>query len=188
MERVLQEYKKYPLIFLFASDDVSEFYLKCGFRRINEIVPCISVSSSAESVEAERISMESKHIKRLLNNRLQRSAVIDARGNEEIYHFHLIYNFRESIYYIKEKDVIFIADYEEDIVNIYDIVSNHKISFRDIESYILKENTREVRFHFMPDWLKVDYKTFPSNDNALYVYGQFPENIKACRFPCTSVT
>ena len=33
MERVFEEYKKYPLIFLFASDDVSEFYEKFGFRQ-----------------------------------------------------------------------------------------------------------------------------------------------------------
>jgi predicted N-acetyltransferase YhbS len=188
MKKVLEGYKQYPLIFLFASDDVEGYYEKYGFRRVNEVIPYINVDGSKETAEALRITMESEHIKRILKKKLQHSSVIDARNNESIYWFHMIYNFCESIYYIEEKDIVFIADYNEDVVNLYDVMSEKEVYFDEIKNYILKKNTRQVKFHFTPDWLKVNYETMPNTDNALYVYGKVSKDIAECRFPCTAVT
>ena len=43
MERVLDVYKGYPLLFLFAGGQVDGFYTQFGFRRIPEIQPCVCV-------------------------------------------------------------------------------------------------------------------------------------------------
>ena len=79
----------------------------------------------------------------------------------------------EEIYYIEEKDVIFIASYNNNAVELYDILSENKISFREIKDYILKDATNHVRFHFTPDWLNINYDVIPCNNNALYVYGDY---------------
>jgi GNAT superfamily N-acetyltransferase len=188
MGKVLEEYKQFPLIFLFASDDVSEFYLKCGFRRVNEGVPFINIENVLQQAEPLKITKESEHIKRLVNRNLQYSAFIDARGNESIYQFHLMYNFADNIFYVEEKDIVFIAEYEDDTVNLYDIMSANQITFDEVKAYILKEDTKKVCFHFTPDWLNVDYEVVKRKDNALYVYGEFLEHMDNCRFPATAVT
>jgi N-acetylglutamate synthase-like GNAT family acetyltransferase len=188
MDKVLEEYKQFPLIFLFASDDVSGFYVKCGFRRVDESLPFIRMKNVHKSIESIRISRDSEHIKRLLSSKLQHSAIIDARGNESIYRFHLMYNFSDNIFYIEEKDIVFVADYEDDTVNIYDIMSANHITFDEIKHFILKKNTKKVRFHFTPDWLNVEYETEPINDNALYVHGKFLEHMENYKFPATAIT
>lgn len=188
MGKVIEEYKQYPLIYLFASDDVSQFYIKCGFRPVKEITPYINVEGSTDYMEPAKITRDAEPIEHLLKTKLQHSAIIDARGNESIYKFHLLYNFNDSIYYIKEKDIVFIADYEEDSMCIYDIMSEKEVAFDEIKRYILKENTKKVKFCFTPDWLKLEYKVEPSLNNSLYVYGEFPADLKECRLPYTSVT
>lgn len=188
MEKVLNEYKQFPLIFLFASDDVAEFYMKCGFRRVDERLPFVNIEKVQKKAEPIKITKDSEHIKRLLSGKLQHSAIIDARENESIYRFHLMYNFSDNIFYIKEKDIVFIADYENDTVNIYDIMSTNKITFEEIEGHILKEGIKKVCFHFTPDWLDVDYKIEVITDNALYVYGSFLERMDSSKFPVTAIT
>jgi GNAT superfamily N-acetyltransferase len=188
MNRVFQEYKHYPLIFLFASDDVSQFYIKCGFKKVDEITPYIEVKDPVKNIEPLKVSKDFIALKRLLSTGLQYSTIIDSRGNENIYWFHMLYNHSGNIYYIEEKDMIFIADYDNDTVNLYDILSENKVSFDELKPYILKDTSKVVKFHFTPDWLDVDYNTMINPDNSLYVYGSFPENIKSCRFPSTSVT
>lgn len=187
MEKVLNEYKHFPLLFLYASEDVSEFYLRFGFRRVREGIPSIKVESGSKRTEPIKITVESEHIKRLLNVDLQRSSIIDARENTSIYWYHLMYNFSDNIFYIEEKDIIFIARYENDIVSIYDVLSENRVSFDEIKEYILKADTKQVRFDFTPDWLNVSYEV-TNTDNDLYVYGEFLEYSANCRFPGTAVT
>lgn len=188
MERVFEEYKNYTLIFLFASDDVSEFYQKFGFRRVEEKLPFINVEDNHNSAEALKMPISSEKINKLLSSKLQGSSIIDARSNSSIYWFHLMYNFSKNIYYIEEKDVIFIAAYKDDIVDVYDILSEKEITFEEIKNYIIKDKTRKVLFHFTPDWLKVSYDVMPIENNALYAYGEFLLDMKNCKFPETAIT
>lgn len=183
MERVFDEYSDYPLIFLFASDDVSEFYKKFGFRRIDEIFPVMNVLNKFKKVNPINIPLESEQLKRILNSKLQYSSIIDARGNISIHWYHLMYQFSKDIYYIEENDIIFIAKYKNDMVDLFDVLSVNKVSFDEIEKYILKDTTKQVRFHFTPDWLNVNYDVIPRKDKALYVYGEFLNNMSNCIFP-----
>lgn len=188
MDKVLEEYKSHPLVFLFARNGVSQFYQKFGFRRFDESLPFISLENIWKRTEAEKISINSQHIKRLLEVRLQRSSILDARENPSIYWFHLMYNFSENIYYIEGKDVIFIAEYKDDAVYVYDVLSEKDITFDEIKSYVVEPKTKKVVFHFTPDWLRINYDVVTIEGNALYAYGEFLENMKNCKFPETSIT
>ncbi|MDP4145148.1 MAG: GNAT family N-acetyltransferase [Bacillota bacterium] len=188
MERVLEEYKDYPLIFLFASEDVSKFYTKLGYKRVQEGEPFIYIQHKGKALEAEKISLNSEHLERLLNTKVQRSTIIDARDNLSFYWFHLMYFYEEDIYYIEEKDVIFIASYEDDIVYLHDVLSSNEVTFDEIQNYIIKKSTKQVRFGFTPDWLCVDYQVVPRLDKHIYVIGDFIEDMSNCKFPKTSIT
>ena len=188
LEKVLQEYREYPLIFLFAGEDVWEFYSKFGFKGTMETIPYRMVQGRGESLEAEKLTLESSHIKRLLESRLQGSSILDARGNQSIYWFHLMYIFGDCLYYIKEKDIVFIAKQNGEEVNVYDVLSTNPVTFDDIKGYLLKDGVEKVRFHFTPDWLVDSYELETLQEDKIFVLGAFPEDLKGYKFPKTAIT
>ncbi|MCX7748094.1 MAG: GNAT family N-acetyltransferase [Clostridia bacterium] len=187
-EKVLEEYKHFPLIFLFANHDVLNYYPKFGFKPVNQGIPFINVAHFVKKAKAIKITIESDHLKRLIYTKLQHSSILDGRGNPTFYWFHLLYNFNDSIYYIEEKDIIFLANYDHDAVDIFDILTENRIRFEDIQDYILEEGTKKVRFHFTPDWLGLNYNIDSYHGDVMHVLGEFPEDIVNFKFPVTGVT
>jgi len=188
MEKVLEEYSEYSLIFLFASDDVAEFYKKFGFIRVDEGIPYINVAENTVFNKPAKLTLESENINKLLNTHTQYSSIIDSRGNPNIYWFHLLYNFKNDIYYIQEKDILFIARYRNRVVDLYDVMSVDKTNFEEIKNHILKEDVNRVNFHFTPDWLDVNYHVQPRKDKAIYIYGDLEADMFSAKFPKTSTT
>lgn len=188
MEKILEEYRHIPVIFLFANHKVLDFYPKFGFRRVDEIIPQIYVPQAvAQTGEAVKIDLESADLNRLLKAKLQHSAVVDARGNSQVYWYHLMYNYRDRLYYIKERDVVLIAKYQDDCVVISDILSAAPVTLDELAGYIIKPGINRVRFDFTPDWLVQDYDTIPNEGEVMYVYGDFPQDIDF-KFPVTAHT
>ncbi len=191
VEKVLEEYKRFPLIFLFANHSVLDFYPKFGFKRVNESILQVDVPyCCTQKHRAERISVDSEAIRRLLGTKLQYSSVVDARGNQSVYWFHLMYNFSEGIYYIEDKDIVFIVKYQDDCAMVFDVLSESPIAFEDIREYIQTRDTRKVYFYFTPDWLLSDYKATSNEegDGIMYVSGEFPVDIANFKFPVTAHT
>ena len=188
MERVLDRYKGYPLIFLFAGGQVSGFYTRFGFRRVPEIQPCIRTHGGGEVREAHHLAWDAEPVRRLTGARLQRSAILDARDNPSVYLFHMLYEFGESIYHIPEYDIVFLAEYDGDTAHIYDILSKNPVSFGRIASYLRRPETREIIFHFTPDWLDGDYEPIPWKEDGMYVIGDVLEGADPFKFPVTAQT
>ena len=189
MEKVLEEYRHIPVVFLFANHKVLDFYPKFGFRRVNEIIPQMDVSGvSAPLGQANKIDIGSEPLKRLLQARLQHSSIIDARGNIPIYWYHLMYNYSENLYYIEDKDIVFIAKYQDDCAAIIDILSANPVSFHEIAGYVLMPETKKVHFHFTPDWLVKNYEATSNEGEVMFVLGEFPENRVDFKFPVTAHT
>lgn len=186
MKEIIEEYKDYPLIFLFSS--LEQYYEKFGFKRFKEITPYIKILDKSKSVESIKVTLEFEAVKRLLEGNLQNSSIIDAKGNIDFNWFHLMYIHKNNIYYIKDKDIVFLARYDKGTVDVYDIFSQWKVDFEEIKEYILKPDTTEIRFHFTPDWLSVDYDTKPYAEHNMFVLGEFPEDINNFKFPDIAVT
>jgi N-acetylglutamate synthase-like GNAT family acetyltransferase len=189
MEKVLEEYSQFPLIFLFANDSVLDFYPKFGFRRINEIIPLIYISDCKVQIrEATKINLESECLRQLLHAELQQSSIIDTRRNQSVYWFHLIYHYSDNLYYIKDKDIVLIVKYQGDCAVIIDVLTTSSIKFDEIIGYILKSATNKVFFHFTPDWLTSDYEVVSNKGDTMYVLGDFPRSIPNFKFPVTAHT
>ncbi|MBP2652270.1 MAG: acetyltransferase, family [Firmicutes bacterium] len=189
MEKVLQEYNQIPLIFLFANHNVLDFYPKFDFRRIIESVSQIDVSDCcAKRRKPTKINIGSACLKRLLNQKLQRSSILDARGNLSTYWFHLLYNYSENIYYIEDNDIVFIVKYQGECAIIIDVLSTYSINIDEIIGYLLLNDTKKVYFHFTPDWLLNEYDVISDDDDIMYVLGQFSCTIPGFKFPVTAHT
>lgn len=122
--------------------------------------------------------------------RLQHSSILDARGNDSIYWYHLIYEFAEHIYHIPDRDMVFLAEYEGDTAHVYDIMSEKPVSFNDIMGRIVAPETREVRFHFTPDWLTGDYESGADESGEMYAAGNAIDMLNGAsfKFPVTAQT
>jgi len=188
MERVLDIYRGYPLIFLFAEGQVDGFYTRFGFRRIPEIQPCLSLEEGRDLKEPRTVPLEAEPVKRLAGAKLRRSDILDARENKTIYRFHLMYEFSEDIYHIPEYDIVFLARYDRERAHVFDILSDRPVSFDRIGAYIRRPQTREVCFHFTPDWLGIEYEPLPWKEDGLYVVGDALDGADPFRFPVTAHT
>lgn len=188
MERVLDAYTEYPLIFLFAGGQVDGFYTRFGFRRVPEIQPCIYLNENGAVKESQRIALDAEPVKRLMAARLRRSGILDARENPSVYWFHLMYEFGEYIYHIPEHDIVFLAEYDREKAHVYDILSEKPVSFDLIAAYIRKPQTREICFHFTPDWLGIEYQPVPWKEDGLYIIGNVLDGVDPFKFPVTAHT
>lgn len=180
-------YREYPLIFLFAGGQVSGFYTRFGFSRMPEIQPCIYVNEGG-TAQPLRVSLDTEPVKRLVTAKLQRSGILDARGNPSIYWFHLMYEFPEALYYVPEQDIVFVAEYDKDTADVYDVLSERPVSFDRIEGYVRRPETRKICFHFTPDWLGIEYEPAPRKEDGLYVMGDVLDDADPFRFPVTAHT
>jgi N-acetylglutamate synthase-like GNAT family acetyltransferase len=189
MEKVLAEYKQCPLLFLFANNKVLDYYPKFGFSRVNEGAPQIAVADChVQRKNAVKININATCLRRLLAGNLMHSAIIDARGNLSIYLFHLLYFYKENIYYIEDKDIVFIAQYHGEGVNIIDILSRQPIHLDEILGYLLINETKRVYFSFTPDWLIENYEVTANQDDIMYVLGNLPRDLADFKFPITAHT
>lgn len=189
LEKVLSEYQQYPLILLFANRSVLDYYPKFGFKQVKENVMQIDVANQDREVKtAVKINIGAQELKQMLAAKLQGSSIIDARGNAAVYWFHLLYNYSENLYYIGDKNVIFIAKYQDESVTIIDVLAEDAVRFDEISSFILKKDTKTVYFGFTPDWLNVHDKVNSNPDDVMYVLGKFPENLPNFKFPLTAHT
>lgn len=188
MERVLDIYRGYPLIFLFAEGQVDGFYKRFGFRRIPEIQPCVRVNGIGTVNKSDKIPPEAEPVRRLIGAKLQRSGILDARENPTIYWFHLLYEFPEDIYSIPDHDIVFLAKYDQDTVHVYDILSEKPVSLDQIEAYIRRPETRKICFHFTSDWLGIEYEPDPWKEDGLYVTGNALDGVDPFKFPVTAQT
>lgn len=189
MEKVLKKYINVPLVFLFANQSVLDFYPKFGFKRINESVSQVDLADKpVRNRSAKKIDIESECLKRLLAEKLQHSMIADARGNHSIYWFHLIYNYRNDLYYIEDKDVLFIAKYKGNCATVIDVLSTNPIRFPEISDYIIKRDTKKIIFHFTPDWLAAEYELIANEQDVMYARGEFPKDLANFKFPITAHT
>lgn len=189
MQMVLAEYQQFPLMFLFANQNVLDFYPKFGFRRVNEKIFQMDVPKSCMPMQkATKISLESTCLQRLLAGKLQHSAMIDARGNQSIYWFHLLYKYSDNVYYIEDKDIAFIVNYEGEYAIVADVLSMNVINFDEIIGYIRREDTKKIIFNFTADWLGKDYEAITNEDDIMFILGDFPSDITDFKFPTTAHT
>ncbi|HMM19718.1 MAG TPA: GNAT family N-acetyltransferase [Selenomonadales bacterium] len=190
LAKVLEEYRHLPLMFLFANPSVLDFYPKFGFRRAKESAFRIDASGCcAPRRKAARINAGSEELRRLLRAKLQHSSIIDARGNLPIYWYHLMYNYSENLYYIEEKDVVFIAEYQGDRAVIADVLAACPVNLAEIIGYLADQDTRTIDFKFTPDWLGEKYEALPHEGESLFVRGEFlPEDGPDFQFPVTAHT
>ena len=165
-------------IYLYANEEVFNFYPKFGFKRFPEsqfymdIKDIKSGESPSSKIRKLNISdsVDLKIIKRLTKNRKPVSKILGIENDQHLLLFHCLIVFRNDLYYMENEDIIVIFKQDEEKLLLYDIISRKEIGLRSIIDRIRNNRTRNILFHFIPDAEGLEISCKPLEpDNGLFI-------------------
>jgi len=173
MEYILIIYPDTPS-FLFANDDVLEFYPKFGYESTTEKQPYIECNLQSKG-EMKKFELKDSKIDCYLRERGQFSKVLDCTNHYSINWFHIQNIYLEDSYDISDLDVMVVGEQKDNILRIYDVISKNPVSFPQIVPHLHFSGVDIIEFGFNPDWLGIDYSIRENKleGSTLFVKGDF---------------
>ncbi len=188
IEKIFADYKdQCELFYLFANDTVLDFYPRFGFVKTEQYQYSKQVAKGKDVANIRKLDMSNVNDRKLLIKTIENAAPLTSlfmADNTPITMFHCTYLKRESIYYIQDYDAVAIADYDKDILRLYEIFSTKKVALDNILNVLLQEQIARVVLGFTPQDLTSYQKSKISNEDTLFVklvngtipvMGMFPE-------------
>ncbi len=185
------------LIFLFGNPSVVDFYPRFGFRQepyYNFKMPhpddlfCSFVAKRLDIHQPKDWEM----IADFTANRSPVTTLFGTTNEANVLNWSLLNPFQDKIWYLPGYDIIVIAETQEGILRIYDILSKEpleNISFNDILAGISLPATHTVLFLFSPEKLGVKAKSVPVDGSVpFFVRGDFLPPGTHFRFPILART
>ncbi|WP_077215253.1 GNAT family N-acetyltransferase [Bacillus dakarensis] len=175
MNKVLEEYREYEFMYLFANRSVLDFYPKFGFISVDEYQFTMDASSAAAGFPSIRkldgTSLEDLNfIYQFATERIpvsQRFGTVSAQG---ILMFHCMGPFCDDVYYLEDEEAVVIFKREEERLDLFDIISKKEVAIKRILTKIIDCQTKKVVFHFTPDYEEIQIKSHLLNgDEVLFV-------------------
>jgi GNAT superfamily N-acetyltransferase len=195
MDYVLNRVKdSVDLLFLYANEDVLDFYPKFGFDRYSEVIfKCRSYIPEA-NYSARKLDINSqadfKIIRRLVDERLVISRLFGANDYGFITLWHILNIFPDNILYLEDDDIILIISERDGHLRVWDIIYSKPIDVDSAISKVIRENTvKSISYYFSPDQLNFKYDSVEEDiDSPLFVRGPFPIGKGEFKFPTTAQT
>jgi hypothetical protein len=173
MEYILNKYSD-KQIYLHGDNSALGFYQKLGFKPFAYKQPYIQCDLYKNG-EMQKLEITSPKVDKYLKQRNQYSKILDCVNQYEINWFHLLYGLGDSIYEIPQLDIMLVAEQQDRILTIYDIIAKEPMSFSQIRTYLCFEGVNTVQFGFNPDWLGIDYlmRDYREEDSTPLMVGNF---------------
>ncbi|MCE4049652.1 GNAT family N-acetyltransferase [Bacillus sp. Au-Bac7] len=187
LEKVLADYEeKTDVIYLFANNEVLDFYPKFGFKEVEEQEFFLEYKhKQTEGVTVRKLNGKSvddlRFIESVARRRKPLSQAFSTGGAWGILLFYCLNVFHEHIYYLEKEEVIVICEMEGNKLHLYEVMASHSIVLEKLLAQIAKADTTEVVFHFTLDNLTgLSTRHLPKEGDALFVrtVGEtvYPEN------------
>lgn len=165
--------------YLFANEQVLDFYPKFGYKKqvescytLNHQSEKATISSSVEKIDSQN-QAHHQLIQRLIANRVSINQKFEILAMEHLEWFYYHTALADAIYYLPSLDSIILVSCEAGKLDIFDILTTGKLKLDEFLHEIEQEFTFEkVEFHFMPDedWMdKIDVTPSVDNDDTLFV-------------------
>jgi hypothetical protein len=154
MEKIMHEWKdRTDFVYLFANDDVLDFYPKFNFEAVEEYQHSKTLDTHSASSAWKKLNMEDPADVAFFVGRIKDSnpiAKISMRNNVSLIMFYCNWLKKNSIYYIEELDAIVIADFESDTVYLDDIFSISPMNIDNVIQSISDKKIQRVILGFTP--------------------------------------
>ncbi len=191
MEKVLEDCdRSYEGIYLYAEESMASFYEKFGFERFNEyrFEKKVDITNKAE---AELVPIESKDDCDRMVDIIRRRGQYGDRimvGNPGLFMYRLTGDMSDCVYYVPSSDAYVFARVSNDVLTIYAIFSEERVSLGDVISSF-GSGINHVIMAFTPEnstgfnRVRID-----DSDNVLLVKGELFQNIRNDRFMFPSIS
>jgi GNAT superfamily N-acetyltransferase len=143
-------------VFLFSDDDATGFYAKQGFVEQSEWKHRIDVTSKpTPGSRTLGYDQDEDLVVRLVTTRTPVSHLLGVRTSR-LELFHLLYGYAGEMRYVEELDLIVCCEEEVGVLSVYDLIGPELLSWRNIEPYVISEDTRRIEFEITPDRLALE--------------------------------
>lgn len=193
LTHVLNELGADQFVFLFANEDVLDFYPLFGFRRVNEWIYGVDVQIAPQPSALRRLSVESSEDRELMF-RVAASAqpVTDHFGAENYGGVLLWYwtNFhKDDFYYHAHDDAIVVAEEEFEVLRVLDVVAARPVDLSAYLPQLVTEAKDHVEFGFAPEKIWPGATPFCEYmESPLFVLGNVQLPATPFKFPTLAQT
>lgn len=184
MEKVLDEWKdKCDMIYLFANDDVLDFYPKFDFIPVNEYEASKRIAKMNSPFIVRKLDIRQISDRELLHQTAQQAVPlfkISMQNNAGLIMFYSnyfdLFSVKENLYYIDDLQTVVIAEHDQDTLIIYDILSIQQVDINDVIQAIARKRTKTVILGSMPiNSEDYDISLFKEDDSTLFVLAKQSE-------------
>lgn len=171
------DYKNADGMFLWANDEVTDFYPKFGFEKADEFRYRRNVSES-EDYCAKQINMQTA---KDWHNFLEKKSNLKSNGildmhTDDLLMFYLTQFMQETVYYIENINAYAIAEIENDNLTIFDILSENSINLNAVVKAFGK-NIKQVDFAFTPkEVVGLEKYKYHEDDTTFFILGSKLKN------------
>lgn len=181
---VLDIYKDKDLLYLFANEEVIDFYKMFDFEPVKQMKCKQSHFSDFKGSKGKKLDFDKdrKLIESYVRNCVSLNDGFSVLGNDDLKMFHLLYAYSDCIYL--HDDVILVIESSEDQVYLHDVYAQKPIDLNDyLKAYVDGKTCLYYGFKVKgQDIEEYDY------DNGLYVLTKHEALKKPWIYPDTSVT
>jgi GNAT superfamily N-acetyltransferase len=154
MEKVMDEWRdNCDLIYLFANDEVVDFYPKFDFIEANEYLHCRVIKSENPAPQARRLDLSVASDLHLLQTCVETAAPISKiamQDGEFLIMFFATYIMQNSIYFIENLNTVVFADYDNDSLTLHDVFAPKIISLSSVIDAMATSSVSIVKLGFTP--------------------------------------
>lgn len=154
MDRVLEDWKdKCHMLYLFANDSVLNFYPKFGFSTAIEYQYSKNIAKANEFIAAEKLDMSLNHNRELVVEKIKNSIAISKLSmlkNVGLVMFYCTSFMSQNVYYLREEDIIVIAELQGDTLYLQDVFSSSEVDLDNIIKELTNKEVKKVVLGFTP--------------------------------------
>jgi predicted N-acetyltransferase YhbS len=154
IEKVIEEWKdKCGMIYLFANDGVLNFYPKFGFTAAAEYQHSKEITYNNEVSAAEKLDMSLESNRELLVEKIKHSIPVSRLAmlrNVGLIMFYCTSFMSDNVYYLREQDMLVIAEISGDTLYLQDIISEAEVDLDTAISCLANRDIKRVILGFTP--------------------------------------
>lgn len=155
LKSVLAQYRnQVDFVYLFANQNVLEFYPKFGFQAQQETLFSM-VPGTVGKVNARKLDMEEDADRDLAygiaRDRLPVSNRFGTKNTGELFMFYALYAFPDNLYYLEEEDAVVMFQRDGERIDLFDVACRENVDVRKIAEKLADGDTRQIVFHFTPE-------------------------------------
>lgn len=194
MKYIFDKYEtKVDFFFLYANEDVINFYPKYGFKEVKENLFIQNVKFKKEEPRTRKLNIVNEDDYSLLLSVLNNSKPITKRFGSYNYSsitmWHVLNIYHDNLYYFEKENAIIIKQMTSDTLHLLEVFFTIPFDLKSILPNIIDhDSVKYVKLYFPPDIFNYKYDEVIEENTLLFIKGSVEINCVSFRFPVTAVT